>query len=146
MIRLRELVLKVSAVLAAALFVGLPGFFAFDNEPPYSYLEGTVFPDPAPEASQITVHWKLKMNRMCPGAVQRQLIDSRGLTHTYDAAPAATSASVRDGYLLRTFLLPQNMPRGLTKYRANVCYVCNPLQLFFPLCKTTPEISFILGN
>lgn len=146
MIRLREYALKLVAVVAAVLFVGLPGFYAFDNEPPYTYLDGTVFPDPAPEASQITVHWKLKVNRICPGAVQRQLIDSHGLAHSYDATPAAIAGSVRDGYLLRTFLLPQNMPRGLTKYRANVCYVCNPLQVFFPLCRTTPEISFTLGN
>lgn len=143
---IRELALKVTAAIAALVFVGLPGYFAFDNEPPYVYLDGEVFPDPAPEASQVTVRWKIKVNRMCPGAVQRQLIDSRGLTHTYDAAPAAESGSIKDGYLLRTFTLPQNMPTGITKYRANVCFSCNPLQVFFPMCRTTPDLTFTLGR
>ncbi len=142
----RETAMKITAALAALLFVGLPGYFAFDNEPPYTYLDGEVFPDPAPEASQVTVRWTLKVNRICPGAVQRQLIDSRGIAHTYDAAPAATAASVRDGYLFRTFMLPQNMPTGATRYRANVCFACNPLQFFYPLCKTTPELTFTLGR
>ena len=142
----RDRLLKATAALASFLFVAPATYMAFDNEMPYTYLDGVIIPDHAPDGAQVTVDWRIKVNRLCRGAVQRVIVDARGVAHTYDATPAALSVDPKAEHLLRTFTLPLGMPEGETKYRANVCYICNPLQVFWPLCLTTPEIRFHIGG
>ena len=80
-----------------------------------------------------------------PGIAQRVLFDPKTkiILANYDPTPAATSESVRDGYLNRTFALPRALPSGQIAYRADVCYGCNLLQQFVrPLCVPTPNLIF----
>lgn len=128
---------------------GWVAFMAADNTPPYEYdVENSVIvPDLVKEETQqVTVMWKIKrVNRICPGANLRQLFDPKTgvILATYDAAPAATSSSLKDGYLNRTFTLPWAvLPPGKIGYRATVSYQCNMLQKFFPLVVTTPNLYF----
>jgi hypothetical protein len=133
----------------ATIFGGGAFMFA-DNTPPYEYdaEQSYIVPSTAHDGEQITVMWKLKkINRICPGSNHRVLFDpkTRVILASYDPTPAAVSESIIDGYLNRTFLLPRGaLPEGAIGYRANVCYVCNPLQRLFPLCVTTPELFFRL--
>lgn len=122
-------------------------FMAADTMPPYEYdVENSyIIPSKAHDGDQITVMWKLKkVNRLCPGSNSRILFDpkTRVQLATYDPTPAAISDSIKDGYLNRTFLLPRALPDGEIGYRADVCYICNPLQRIFPLCISTPELYF----
>lgn len=142
----RDRLLAMTAALSAFVFVGIPVYLLQDNLPPYTYLDGVVVPDPAYSGDQVRVDWTIKVNRLCRGAVQRELVDSRDVTHSYDATPASLSVRPGDRWLSRTFTLPLNMPAGRTRYRARVCYVCNPLQVFWPLCTFTPDIVFELGE
>ncbi|HJS08960.1 hypothetical protein GGQ85_003550 [Nitrobacter vulgaris] len=138
---------KAIAILIAFL-AGSVVFMAFDTTPPYEYDENASFvvPSPANDGDQVTVKWRLKkVNRECPGIAQRVLFDPKTkiILANYDPIPAATSESVRDGYLNRTFALPRGLPSGPIAYRAEVCYGCNPLQQFVkPLCVPTPNLIF----
>lgn len=135
------------SVIASSL-LGWIAFMAADNQPPYEYdVENSyIIPYYAKDGSQITVRWRLKnVNRICPGSNRRVLFDpiTKVVIATYDPTPAALSDSVKDGYLNRTFLLPQSLPEGRTGYRATVCYECNPFQKYVrALCITTPDIFF----
>jgi hypothetical protein len=42
--------------------------------------------------------------------------------------------------------LPDNLPAGKARYVSLICYPCNPIQEFWPVCFTTPEISFMVGD
>lgn len=114
----------------------------FDDHPPYSWDEGYVYPDPAPDGAQINVCWHLRVFRVCPGVIQRQLIDSHGEIHNYDPVLAARAEDVKTPFCV-TFKLPLGMPKGLTKYRVHAAYSCNPLQVYYPIKVTTPELSFV---
>ena len=138
----------IIATLAGMLSAWI-AFMAFDTTPPYEYdtENSTIVPDlVSDESQQITVQWKIKrVNRICPGANQRQLFDPKTgvILATYDATPAATSSSLKDGYLNRTFSLPWAiLPPGKIGYRATVAYQCNILQKFYPLIVTTPSLYF----
>ncbi len=133
-----------------AILFGWVAFMAADNQAPYGYDAANSYIIPAvadDDGDQITVMWKLlRVNRACPGASQRMLFDKKTgvILATYDAAPAALTSSVKDGYLNRTFLLPRGaLPSGEIGYRATVCYECNHFQKFVrPLCVTTPDLTF----
>lgn len=138
------------AGVLAGILLGSFVFMAFDNTPPYLYDvdKSYVVPSPAREGDQITVKWRIKeIRQICPGSVQRLLIDTKTgiIVAAYDPTPAATSESIQDGYLNRTFALPRSLPTGKLAYRANVCYQCNAFQkLIKPLCTSTPTLYFEL--
>ncbi len=116
-----------------------------DNQPPYSWHGATVHPDPAPEGAQISVCWKMVVNRICPGLIQRQIIDAHGEVHNYDPVSAVSAEDVRDPFCV-TFRLPLGLPPGPSRYRAHAAYYCNPLQYVWPLRVATPEVSFTLDH
>jgi hypothetical protein len=138
----------VLAVLVGMLS-GWVAFMILDTTPPYEYdvKQSTIVPDLVEnENQQVTVQWKIKrVNRICPGATQRQLFDPKTqvILATYDATPAAVTGSIKDGYLNRTFALPWAvLPPGRIGYRATVSYQCNVLQKFYPLVVATPNLYF----
>lgn len=132
---------------------GWVAFMAADNQPPYVYDEANsyIVPSVAAEGQRITVKWRLlRVNRVCPGSTRRVLFDPRTgvILATYDPTLAVVSASIKDGYLNRTFLLPAGdvLPVGEIGYRSTVCYECNPFQEFIkPLCVTTPDLRFLVA-
>lgn len=128
-----------------ALLLGFLSFMVFDSAPPYEWDGGEVHPDPAPDGAQISVCWKLRINRICPGTIQRQIIDSRAEVHNYDPVLAAAKEDVSAHFCV-TFALPLGLPRGPAKYRVHAAYACNPLQYVWPIRVTTPEITFTLGD
>lgn len=122
---------------------GALGYLLTDNELPYEWTSGTVHPNPAVDGAQVTVCWKLKIRRFCPGTIQRQIIDARDEVHNYDPVPAADKIDVADPFCV-TFKLPLGLPAGETRYRVHAAYNCNAIQHFYPIRGTTPEIPFTL--
>jgi hypothetical protein len=137
--------LRFTIIASALLLVGLPMFWALDNSPPYSYDAGEVVPDPAPDGAQVSVHWRLEIHRICPGIIQRQIVDARDEIHNYDPVLAASPEDVSPEFWA-TFKLPLGLPAGPARYRVHASYSCNPLQRWWPLHVTTPEIRFTLGD
>ena len=121
-------------------------YIIFDTQPPYTYIvkESGIIPPTAKGGDQVIVMWRVIFHRSCPGSNQRILFDpvTKVILASYDPAPAATTVSLRDGYLNRTFLLPKNIQPGWVGYRAVVTYQCNFLQRFWPLVVTTPDLFF----
>lgn len=121
------------------------GWMYLDNEPPYVWDASAsyVTPNPTEDGSRVSVNWKMTVKRLCPGSSQRTLTDAEtGQTvATYDSTPAALSVKVGDTRLIRTFVLPRGLP-PLVGYSSLVCFSCNPLQAYFPLCVRTPELLF----
>jgi hypothetical protein len=50
--------------------------------------------------------------------------------------------------LRRPFVLPAFSVPGPATYHSEACFVCNPLQKFanWPVCKTTPDVSYEVAN
>lgn len=121
-------------------------YMYFDNQPPYEYDISNSYITPSkPHAErQVTVHWAFKsVNRICPGSIVRYIIDAQNKTKiTYDATPAALSIDLKDLSLDRTFMLPPNVTIGPKIYRSEGFYICNPLQHFWPLRVSTPDLHF----
>lgn len=126
-------------------FGGWIGWMLLDRQTPYVYFaeESYVTPDPAPDGGRVTVDWKLRINRLCPGSSLRTLADAdTGRTVvTYDATPIIQAVQISDERLVRTFVLPRGLP-PLVSYRSTICFRCNALQAFFPLCQSTPTLTF----
>lgn len=127
-------------------------FMLADTEAPYTYHgdKSFILPEFAEGGDQMTVYWRVTINRRCDGFTQRVLFDPRTgvILSTYDAAPMVPKANIvrevdGDGpYLVRTFLLPQVIQKGKIGYRSAVCYSCNPLRRWVPVCIFTPDLFF----
>lgn len=132
-----------SALIALALWFA---WMMADNEPPYIYDQESsrIAPDPAPQGAMVTADWNLKkVNRVCPGTVQRFFRDAntKRMVATLDTTEVSRAVKVGDNSLPRSFQLPPNLPARV-EYSALVCFECNPLQQRFPLCIMTPTITF----
>lgn len=118
-----------------------------DTTPPYVYdaVNSKIVPDPAPQGATITADWSLsKVNRLCPGSVQRffRNADTGRMIATLDTTPVSRGVQTGDNRLPRAFQLPPNLPPRVA-YSALVCFECNFLQAAWkPLCIRTPEIRF----
>lgn len=140
---------------AAAGYVGI---LVGDSVPPYEHDYGTITPSNPIEGDQVTVEWTMrKVNRVCPGWVQRQIYDKDGaLTCNYDLQPAirrdqlySQQGSGPVDRLSRSFTLCAKATAGPAKYRAYTCYQCNWLQEMYPsrlsVCQYTPDVHFMIG-
>lgn len=136
----------LKSAIVAFLVVGPVTYFLFDREPPYEYLSGEVFP-PDPEiGSQISVHWRVKFNRFCPGWVQRDITDRRGYVWHNVGTPVKNILHAINGAeadIVNSFELPRQLGIGPAHYQAHVSYRCNWLQNWvWPILVSTPVLSF----
>lgn len=137
------------AGLNIACLFGWLAFMLADNQPPYSYIveKSFVRPNPAHSGRQVTIHWEFKINRLCPGAIVRTIVDARTKAKvSYDPTPALGTVAMGDTSLERTFFLPEEMLPGPKLYRANAEYICNPLHRIWPLKVQTPDLAFEVTN
>lgn len=128
------------AVVACAI-----AYMLSDNQPPYSYIieKSYVIPNPSQAGHQVTVHWELKVNRLCAGVIVRTIVDAKtGAKVSYDPTPSLSTMRMQDTSLERTFFLPEGAQPGPKLYRANAEYICNPLHRIWPLKVQTPDIHF----
>lgn len=142
---MKSLFLGSSWVLFCAIFGVWVAVMALDNEQPYTYDGPTsrVIPDPVRQNSMVEVDWAIKVNRICPGTVQRFFRNCNDDSPPITTDTTQVSRAVRPNAarIRRAFQLPPNLPAH-TCYSALVCSECNWLQQFKPLCFVTPEISF----
>ncbi len=143
--------MKLSAnVVAAFIAVAVVApilWMALDRDPPYINSNGRVVPAKPPKNSNVTIEWDIKAVRSCQpteySSVTRTIVDARGVRHVYApiSATYGTIEQFRPDEIKRTFRLPLNVT-GEVSYSANVCYACNPIQVLWPVCFTTPTIRF----
>ena len=137
---------KVMSAVTIFAIIGPVAFMAFDNELPYTYDEklSHIIPDTASPGDRVTVAWKIKVNRICPGIVERQLVDSRGVRHSYDVLPARRDIKLTDEWITKDVLLPVGLPPGDSIIYSVVFCACNPLQRIWPLRMETTKIHFTI--
>lgn len=118
---------------------------ASDRRPATEYI-GTpiIIPDPVEDGGRVVVDLPIRRNKNCPGVVQRRLRndDTKTIIAFYDPIPAAfpMHTGVQDK-LPKTFDLPRGLPPRVV-YEADVCFQCNLLQHFFPVCTSVPPVTF----
>jgi len=138
---LRSIIAAAVSVLIVAPLV----WMSLDREPPYEIISGAIDPERPTPGATIMVNWTVKTIRSCrvkSQGVTRELVDSKGVTHTY--TPTPTHFTPGDDLVQRVVQLPDTLPVGVTKYHSIACYSCNPLQELFPVCIHTPDITFIV--
>lgn len=139
--------LPFAMLLFAATSLGAwLGVMYLDTQRPlvYDVSESFIVPDPAPQGAMVTINWKIaKVNRICPGTIQRSFVDKATgqVVATLDTTPVSRATREGDDHLPRSFQLPPDLP-AVVGYSGNVCFQCNVLQHLFPLCIKTPEIVF----
>lgn len=130
------------------LLTGTLVFMWFDTTPPYVFdpEESVIIPEKAERGWQVRVDWKIvKINRFCGGINVRTLFDARTKARLAIYDPVAVAAPYEldnNDHLVRTFLLPSNIPPGKVGYRAHQFYSCNWLQKFWPFEVVTPDLFF----
>lgn len=145
------------AVLMIGLLAigGMIGWWWMDNDLPYTYIKGTIRPDPAREGGRVLLVWDIQPpNRLCPGVVQRTLSDNRtGRTLAiYDPTPSSLTVKAGDTEIRKSFIMPDDMLPNVNldpgdvevRYEAKVCFRCNPLQYVMTdrLCTVPPPVIF----
>jgi len=121
-------------------------FMWFDTTLPYEFdaSQSKITLSPAEGGGmQISVEWKAKVNRVCPGTKTRELFDP---TIRPPVRLAIYDPESTEDRQVRTFKLPRRISAGLIGYRAHLSYKCNWLQRFFPLEYDTPDLFFELPN
>lgn len=142
---MRKLIPAVAVAIigvAAVLF-----YMAVDRHPPYDYIRGEVLPPDPVVGGQISVHWRVRVNRYCPGWVERYITDRRGYIWHNIGTPVKDIRPVAPGQksdIINTFDLPRQLGQGPATYQARACYSCNPLQEWarWPICVDTPKVLF----
>lgn len=117
-------------------------FMWFDTTPPFEFdvsKSKITLSSAEGGGTQVNVEWHAKVNRSCPGSKTRELFDpvTKARLALYEPEPT-------DDKLVRTFLLPRRISKGLIGYRAHLLYKCNWLQRFFPIEQDTPDLFFEL--
>lgn len=147
MFKMNALHILIGALLM--FFTGYIVFMIFDTTPPYEYdvTQSKIVPHIVEGGVLVEVDWKIsKFNRTCPGINIRVLFDPKSGARitVYDPVPTASRSDIKenDSHLIRTFLVPMRISKGLVGYRAHQSYQCNWLQKFFPLEITTPDLFF----
>lgn len=118
---------------------------AADRQLPTEYIgKPIVVPDPVEDGGRVIVKLPVKRNRSCPGVVQRTLLDARTdeVVAFYDPVPSAYPHPMgAEQQLPKTFELPPGLPARV-RYTSEVCFSCNILQNWFPICTTVPSVTF----
>lgn len=152
----RARILILIPLLAIGAYVG---FLLGDRLPPYEHDYGTISPANPTEGQDVEIEWTMKkINRICPGWVQRQIYDKDNvLICNYGVEPAIRreqlySQQGSDGppnRLNRVFKLCDRARAGPATYRAFTCYQCNWLEEMYPIrlqiCQYTPDVNFMIG-
>lgn len=145
---MKNLMLKnlIWAIVVALIVVGPVTYFLADRQHPYEYVYGEVLPPDPNTGSQISIHWRVRFNRFCPGWVQRDITDRRGYVWRNVGGPVKNiPAPAKDEYadIVNTLELPRQLGMGPATYQAHVTYRCNWLQRWFwPISVSSPKLLF----
>ena len=138
----------IAAFIFAIGIVGPVAYFLSDRRLPYEYLFGEVLPPMPAVGGQISIHWRVKINRYCPGWVQRTIIDEHGYRWYNIGGPVKNIMPVKRGDeadVVNTLELPRMLSAGPATYLAHVTYHCNWLQRWFwPITVDTPALQFTI--
>lgn len=137
--------------ILALVVVGPLAWMAFDRAPPLDLYDGIIDPNDLPKGGTASVTWRATFSgRDCPGATQRELVDSRRglwpqLTRERKGVFKPDEDNSRQGTVTTPPLeLPEGMSSGPATYRVTNFYYCNWLQhaLHWPIVRVSPPIHF----
>ena len=126
------------------------GHFAIDRQPPYDFhlSQSYVEPPVGREGQEMTINWRVTRHRVCPGTVERRLIDPTTNVVIALYEPTEANAGLNfDGWIRNRFKVPRDIPGGNIAYQSLLVYRCNWLQELVPALAikyTTPSIIFFV--
>lgn len=142
---------NIIAAFVVVIFVAPLFWMLLDREPPYSEHAGKTIPHEVKAGDQITVEWQMRVNRVCPGYIAREIVDSQNVLWNYDVQPSIrreqqfdVAGAPRLTRLRRSFTIPEQAAPGPARYRSLSCYICNPIQQLWPVCIRTPDVNFTI--
>lgn len=135
-----------------AIGVVAPVFWmVIDRDPPFEITNGHIEPEHPVKNGYIEVTWDIKPLRTCSPSDRRMTVrsvtDQKGVVHTYTPVQGqyGTPQQINEDEIQRRVPLPMNIV-GVAKYNATACYHCNPIQIIWPICITTPTLEFIIAD
>lgn len=130
----------------AVAFFGPLLWMLMDREPPYRFEHVEIWPANAVQGGDIYITFTVKQNRPAcgPGMAYREYKEASGKLHLFDPIMRAEVPVIVDNKFTRIGKLPSNISPGLTTYRGQACYTCNPVHswLRWPVCAATPSATF----
>jgi hypothetical protein len=148
----------VPLAIAAALAAWL-ALMAFDREPPWIRIGGTLDPPAVQRGHQVQAHFIAVLPqpeqtepRYCPGRVQREIIDSakhlwpRLSGETVAVWRAIPNGQGRGEFVTPRVFVPNEAEPGPATYRVTTFFTCNWLQrvLHWPIVQQGPDIPFTI--
>lgn len=161
-------------MLVAIIVFGPPSYWAFDREPPYVRVAGSILPanpsdcglpDTAPRGGMlpgacVKVDWTIARERECSPHgrfnVTRRIVDRQGV-HPLPSIDSIFGTTFTGNDLLRHFVLPVMSPIGPALYQSSASFDCNgnpfsdeyafrnPVHRFVaPLVISIPDIPYIV--
>ena len=142
--------------LNTALFINLPlrlvcvsGHFVFglvagfvalcfwwvvlDRDVPVELISGTIEPNPVVPGGTVKIRMRFKEHRICPGNIERRIIDNSGEVHTYVGTNTiyVTETPADEVTIDREFAIPSSIHPGVWSYAPNIEWYCNLGQRWF---------------
>ncbi len=137
---------NIIAAIVAIGFVAPILWMALDRLPPYEIMNGRINPPEPVKSGEFIVTWDIKRLRACQpeySSVTTIIIDRQGFRHV--ATPIMASNLSDQQKIKRVVKLPENIT-GRAEFFSDVCYACNPIQTFWPVCMQTPKLEFMIAD
>jgi hypothetical protein len=144
--------LAIAAAVAAWLVL-----MAFNREPPWIRIEGTLDPPAVQRGHQVQAHFiavlpepEQHAPRYCPGRVQREIVDNarhvwpRLSGETVAVWRAIPNGQGRGEFVTPSVRVPDEAEPGPAIYRVTTFFTCNWLQrvLHWPIIQQGPDLPF----
>lgn len=147
---LKYIISEIVIAMFAMFVIGPIAWMAFDRNPPWWRLHGTVEPYRVHRGERITATYTASpLTRYCPGKVQREVIDvQRNLWPKLSASTVASWEQDHDAVtgtvITPGVIIPPSAAYGSAVYRVTTFWYCNPLQrwLDWPIVQVGPDLPF----
>ena len=135
-----HLFIAIICVAIVSPFVFLFG----DRSSPYMYIRGYIDHEQFMPGDKIDVHWSGIYRRDCPGQIFRSVTDAAKAVHLLEVIPDPVGDDPVgiEVEWTRSFILPLAVAEGRSIYRAHAEYWCSPIQRWWPIKVSPPDISF----
>ncbi|QWY83367.1 hypothetical protein [Rhizobium phage RHph_X3_2] len=115
-----------------------------DRQPPTQFLERKALNDKVPQGGVLSVHFKVRRDRLCRAEVFRWVIDSEHTKHAISSFTTALDSTLGEISDVREISLPPAVAVGPAVYYVEAEYYCNTLQWIFdwPIVVRSPDAHF----
>lgn len=136
----------LTAAFTSVIMV-FPLWMLLDRDPPYIITNGRIAPQTITADGEYVVTWDIETKRPCPAtensSVVTHIIDVNNEDHVYIKTRGAYINDASNIVKTKKML---DVPPGPAQYYSHICYPCNPIQEWWPVCFDSPKIPFTVGT